>query len=124
VRILCQRHWDKQRIIDLFYIVDWLMQLPEWLNSRVWQELETIEEKEKMEYITSIERIGMAKGMVKGQYTLLKRQLERRFGLLPEWASEKLKNAKTKDFEAWSDAIFTAPTLEAVFKKSEVSKKS
>ncbi|TLU82574.1 MAG: cytosolic protein [Chlorobium sp.] len=124
VRILYQRHWNKQRIIDLLYIVDWLMQLPEWLNSRVWQELETIEEKEKMEYITSIERIGMAKGMVKGQYTLLKRMLERRFGLLPEWASEKLESAKTKELEAWSDAIFTAPTLEAVFNKSDVSKKS
>ena len=124
MRILYQRHWNKQRIIDLLYIVDWLMQLPEWLNSRVWQELETIEEKEKMEYITSIERIGMAKGMVKGQYTLLKRMLERRFGLLPEWASEKLESAKTKELEAWSDAIFTAPTLEAVFNKSDVSKKS
>ena len=32
-RILYQRHWDKQRIIDLFCVVDWLMQLPEWLNN-------------------------------------------------------------------------------------------
>ena len=91
--------------------------LPErFLNSQVWQELETIEEKEKMEYVTSIERLGM----VKGQSSLLKRQLERRFGLLPEWASEKLKSAKSKDLEAWADAILTAPTLEAVFKKSDV----
>jgi len=91
--------------------------LPEWLNSKVWQELETIEENENMEYITSVERIGM----VRGQYTLLKRMLEHRFGLLPEWASEKLKSAKTKELEAWSVAIFTAPTLEAVFNKSDVS---
>jgi len=38
------------------------MQLPEWLNIRVWQELETIEEKENMQYITSAERIGIVKG--------------------------------------------------------------
>ena len=120
LRILYQHLWDKQRIIDLFYILDWLMQLPEWLNSQVWQELEAIEENKNMEYVTSIERLGM----VRGQYTLLKRMLEHRFGLLPEWASEKLKSAKTKELEAWSDAIFTAPTLEAVFKKSNVSKKS
>ena len=44
-----------------------------------------------MEYITSIERLGMVKGIVKGQYTLLKRQLEHRFGLLPEWVSERCK---------------------------------
>ena len=117
LRILYQHQWDKQRIIDLFYILDWLMQLPEWLNSKVWQELETIEENENMEYITSVERIGM----VRGQHTLLKRQLERRFGLLPEWASELLRCANAKDLEAWGDAFFTAPTLEAVFKKSDVS---
>jgi len=34
--------------------------MPEWLNRRVWQELETIEEKEKVQYITSVERIGIA----------------------------------------------------------------
>ncbi|MEI7695684.1 MAG: hypothetical protein WCI64_08590, partial [Chlorobium sp.] len=72
---------------------------------------------ENMEYITSVERIGM----VRGQHTLLKRQLERRFGLLPEWASELLRCANAKDLEAWGDAFFTAPTLEAVFKKSDVS---
>jgi hypothetical protein len=116
VRILYQRHWEKQRIIDLLYIADWLMQLPDWLNSLIWQELETIEEKENMEYVTSIERIGM----VRGQYTLLKSQLECRFGLLPEWASEQLKSAKRKDLEAWGKAVLTAPTLEAVFKKSDV----
>ena len=119
VRILYQRHWEKQRIIDLLYIVDWLMQLPDWLNSRVWQELETIEEKEKMEYVTSIERLGM----VRGQYSLLKRQLECRFGPLPERVSERLKCAKSKELEAWAEAVLTAPTLEAVFKKSDVSKK-
>ncbi len=93
------------------------MQLPEWLNSKVWQELETIEENENMEYITSVERIGM----VRGQYTLLKSQLECRFGLLPEWASERLKCAKAKELEAWGKAVLTAPTLEAVFNKSDVS---
>ncbi len=120
VRILYQRHWDKQRIIDLFYIVDWLMKLPEWLNSQVWQELETIEEKENMEYITSVERIGIAKGRVEGESRLLKRLLERRFGLLPEWVSEQLGCAKEEDLEAWSEAVLTAPTLEAVFRKSDL----
>ena len=56
---------------------------PDWLKSQVWQELETIEEKENEQYITNVERIGI-KGIVKGESRLLKRQLERRFGLLPE----------------------------------------
>lgn len=95
------------------------MQLPEWLNSQVWQELETIEEREKVQYITSIERIGIAKGIAKGEARLLKRQLERRFGLLPKWASERLERAKEEELEAWSETILTAPTLEAVFKDAD-----
>ena len=70
-----------------------------------------------MQYITSVERIGI----VKGESRMLKRLLERRFGVLPEWASEKLGCAKEKDLEAWSEAVLTAPTLEAVFRKSSLS---
>ena len=105
------------------------MQLPEWLNNKVWQELETIEEKEKVQYITSVERIGIAKGMVtgiakghvegrvEGKSSLLEKLLEYRFGVLPQWASEQLGSAKEEELEAWAKAIFTAPTLEAVFTK-------
>ena len=124
IRILYQRHWEKQRIIDLLYIVDWLMQLPDWLSSKLWQELETIEEREQVRYVTSIERLGIAKGRMEGRVEgrlegesrLLKRQLERRFGLLPQWASEQLKCATEEKLEAWGEAILIAPTLEAVFR--------
>ncbi len=116
LRILYDRHWDKQRVINLFNVIDWLMQLPEWLNNKVWQELETIEEKEKVQYITSVERIGIAKGRVEGESSLLKKLLEHRFGVLPQWATEQLVNAKEEELEAWAKAIFTAPTLEAVFR--------
>ena len=129
LRILYERHRNKQRVINLFNVIDWLMQLPEWLNSEVWQELEKIEEREKVQYITSVERIGIAKGIAKGRVEgrvegesrLLKRQLERRFGLLPEWASERLGSAKEEELEAWSEAVLTAPTLDAVFGKTDLS---
>jgi hypothetical protein len=95
------------------------MQLPEWLNSQVWQELETIEESKKVQYITSVERIGIAKGRIEGRVEgvsrLLRRQLERRFGVLPEWASDQLTRASEQQLEVWGEALLTAPTLEAVF---------
>ncbi len=119
VRLLYKRQWDKQRVIDLFSVLDWLMQLPEWLNSQVWQELETIEESKKVQYITSVERIGIAKGRIEGRVEgvsrLLRRQLERRFGVLPEWASDQLTRASEQQLEVWGEALLTAPTLEAVF---------
>ena len=58
---------------------------------------------------------GREEGRVEGESRFLKRQLEHRFGLLPRWASELLENAKEEDLEAWSEAVLTAPTLEAVF---------
>ena len=123
VKILYQRHWNKQRVIDLFIIVDWLMKLPEWLEQQVWHEIETIEESEKMQYITSVERIGIARGRlegrvegrVEGEAKLLRRLLEHRFGALPAWVSAKLNSAAEQDLEAWGEAVLTAPSLDAVF---------
>ncbi len=91
------------------------MTLPVWLETQIWQEIETIEEHKNMQYITSVERIAIAKGRVESESKLLKRQLERRFGALPAWATEKLSNASEPALEVWGEAILTAPTLEAVF---------
>jgi len=119
VRLLYERHWDKQRIIDLFSVVDWLMQLPEWLNNQLRQELEAIEESKQMKYITSVERIGIAKGMAQGRVEggsrLLKKLIERRFGVLPQWALDQLSTASEQQLETWGESLLTAPTLEAVF---------
>ena len=136
IKILYQRHWDKQRVINLLTVVDWLMTLPAWLETKVWKEIETIEEIEKMQYITSIERIGIAKGItqgitqgiakgrIEGESKLLKRLLERRFGVLPAWATEKLSNASESALEAWGEAVLTAPTLDSVFQTEATPKKS
>ena len=132
VRILYKRHWDKQRVIDLFKVIDWLMTLPVWLETEIWQEIETIEEHKNMQYITSVERIAIAKGRVEGivkgrlegESKLLKRQLERRFGSLPAWTTEKLSNASESALEAWGEAVLTAPTLDAVFQIEATPKKS
>ena len=135
VRILYDRHWDKERVIKLFAILDWLMQLPEWLNRQILDQIETIEEGKKVQYITSVERIGMARGevigvekgevigmekgvvigVVIGRAGLLRRQLECRFGVLPEWALGALSGASEQELDAWGVAVLTAPTLEAVF---------
>ena len=132
IKILYQRHWDKQRVINLLTVVDWLMTLPAWLDTKVWKEIETIEEHKSMKYITSIERIGIAKGItqgiakgrIEGESKLLKRLLEHRFGVLPAWATEKLTNAPEPALEAWGEAVLTATTLDAVFQIEATPKKS
>ena len=76
-----------------------------------------------MQYISSVERIGIAKGIevgieqgrLEGEARLLKRQLERRFGELPDWAVDKLQRAAEQDLESWSEAVLSAVSMEAVF---------
>ena len=116
----------------MFKVIDWLMTLPVWLETEIWQEIETIEEHKNMQYITSVERIaiakgrveGIVKGRIEGESKLLKRQLERRFGALPAWAIELLSNASESALEAWGEAVLNAPTLDAVFQIEATPKKS
>ena len=49
-----------------------------------------------------------------GEATVLTRQLQRRFGALPDWASEKIAKADPHSLEEWTLRILDAPTLESV----------
>ena len=92
VRLLYAQGWERQRVIDLFAIIDWMLQLPQPMEQQVWQDLETIEGKADMKYVTSVERLAsergretwMAKGNAEDKADTLSRQLTRRFGPLPD----------------------------------------
>ncbi len=123
VRLLYERQWERQKVIDVFRVIDWMMRLPQELAQELWQEITDIEESTKMQYVTSVERFEIAKvrqeglleGVTQGESKLLKKQLARRFGDLPDWVSDKLSNANEQDLEQWGDAVLSAPTLDAVF---------
>ena len=111
--------------------------------SKIFQEIESIERREDMRYINSVQRmymekfraegmelgieqgvelgieqgveIGLVKGVVTGEAKLLKKQLEKRFGSLPSWAITKLESAAEEELETWGEAILTADTLHTVF---------
>ena len=84
-----------------------------------------------MQYVTSIERIGiekgmeigmekglekgMLKGMLKGEQKTLRRQLERRFQTLPDWAIERIAQASEAELEQWLDNILDATSIDVVF---------
>lgn len=127
IRLLYERGWDKQRIIDLFQVIDWMMRLPKELERQLWQNIHELEEDGKMRYISSVERIGMERGMEKGmerglekgkleaEQNTLRRQISRRFKTLPAWAEQRIEQAGQAELEQWLDNIIDAPTLEAVF---------
>ena len=86
-RMLLERGWSRDDILDLYKFIDWLMALPEDLQQ---QHEETLEE-EKMTHLTVWERRGMEKGIEKGRQEGIEegRQedilaaLEVRFGAVP-----------------------------------------
>jgi hypothetical protein len=62
---------------------------------------------------------GERKGRRLGEVNLLRRLLERRFGLLPSWVDERLEQASEAQLEHWADRVLECATLEGVFRASE-----
>ena len=91
VKSLYRRGWERQDILELFRVIDWLLQLPAALDDQLWTALQDHEEVTTMRYVTSVERIGIRKGMEKGmekglqqglnsERRALLRLIRRRFG--------------------------------------------
>jgi hypothetical protein len=118
-KLLYERNWDKQRIIDLFSVLDWMMQVPPELQRQLWQEIDQLERNRQMPYITSVERIGMERGLqqgkLEGEATLLLRLFTKRFGPPDEAIRNRLGNATLDQLELWADRILDAPSQAAVF---------
>ncbi len=127
VRSLYRRDWDRQKVIDLFKIVDWMMRLPPEMAVHFRQNLAALEEEVKMPYVSSVERLaieegfqqgvqqGMQQGMQQGQARVLTRLLIGRFGDLPSWVGERIRSGSEAELDVWTDAVLAAGSLEQVF---------
>lgn len=109
-KLLYARDWDKQRILDLFAVIDWLLDLPPALEQQLWSALGELERNVNMPYVTSVQRIGREEGRQEGQReearAILNKLLRRRFGELPAWAAARLNEAEAGQLEAWAERIF------------------
>ncbi len=107
--ILTKRLYDvgmkKEDVINLFRFIDWMMTLPKDLELQFNDELDKFQEDKKMPYVTSLERIGIEKGMSQGMSNLIELLLNLKFGeesltLIPQIKEidnqEKLKEIFTK----------------------------
>ena len=139
VQLLYQRGWDKQQVIDLFSVLDWMMRLPEQLKRSLWHNIEVLEEQEKMRYVTSVEQLysekwmqqgmqqGMQRGLMQGRQEgrmtgraegeayALRRLLQKRFGPLSEDVLARLQAASIDELELWLDRALDADSLAGVF---------
>jgi hypothetical protein len=65
-RRLYEQGYAREDILELFRFIDWVLVLPEELEKGFWQDMQQYEEERRMRYVTSVERIGMKKGMEQG----------------------------------------------------------
>lgn len=80
---LYQRGYSRQDILELFRLIDWMMSLPESVESDFKEEIRRFEEDLQMPYITSIERLARQEGVLqKGREDVIE-VLEVRFSELP-----------------------------------------
>jgi hypothetical protein len=131
VRLLYRHGWNRQRILDLFAVIDWMMRLPDALEQALWNEIQTIEGERKMAYVTSVERLanqrgqqegeargrveGRVEGRFEGRVEFLARLLTKRFGPLSSEIHARLTQATTEQLERWGERLLDAESLDGVF---------
>ena len=70
----------------------------------------------RLQMIDIMENKVLGPAILKGEAKMLASQLEKRFGTLPDWVTEKLESAKEPDLMAWGERVLSAQTLNDVFK--------
>ncbi len=75
--------------------------------------------KGKPEWATMVRQEGRQEGWQEGETTILMRQLQRRFGTLPDWVHKKITTAQPDALAEWSLRILDAQSLETVFTDPE-----
>jgi hypothetical protein len=90
IRRLYQRGYNREQINDLLEFIDWVLQLSSEDEIRLSEEIKTLEEVDKMPYVTSFERIGIQKGLLEDGREAVIEALDERFGDVPPPIAESV----------------------------------
>ncbi len=116
MRMLCERNWDRQRIMSLMAVIDWLMTLPPKLAERFRHDWKQYEEEKKMPYEISFLKAEREEATQQTQAGILLRQMKNKYG--PEATESCRRRVEEADSETllnWLDSILTAETIDKVF---------
>ncbi len=123
VRLLYERGWEKEAIMNLLAVIDWMMHLPSFLEQQLWDEIMSIEQEEHMRYVMSFERLAEDRGEKKGKkeerttvVELIKGLLRQRFDQVPDWVENRLLTASRDEIIHWGTRVLQAPSVEDVFR--------
>ena len=73
IRLLYERGYNKEQIIELLRLIDWMIRLPDNLEIKVRQTVDQIEEEQHMAYMTSMERLAMQEGKLEMALEMVRR---------------------------------------------------
>jgi len=138
IRGLYERGYEREQILELFRLIDWMLALPPEQEVVLWREIARIEEERRMPYITSVERIGLERGeqiglergeqiglergeqigLREGQRAMLRRLTLARFGTVPEALGREIDAADQARLDQLADQIGTASSLDELDAKS------
>ncbi len=122
VKGLYESGLGREDIVRLFGFIDQLMKLPEGLETKFSIELAMFEDEKKMPYVTSIERVGIRKGLEQGleqgklamaRESVLE-ALEVRFSEVPDALRKRVESVTAlTDFRTLLQTAITAASMEA-----------
>ena len=129
IRLLYQRGYQRQDILELLRFIDWMLRLPEKLELQLRRDFTLIEEEQKMKYVTSWERfaeargieLGEARGEARGEAKTLLKLLKLKFGTVPEEAEEKINSADKVQLDYWVEKILTAQSVDSLLANTHVN---
>ncbi len=106
---LYERGFNETQIIGLFRFIDWGLTLPIELDDEFERKLSEYEEEKKMQYVTSVERIriqrGIEKGMQMASAAIALRMLQKRFGPLDQALQAHICALPFEQLEELSEAL-------------------
>jgi hypothetical protein len=96
-----------------------MLRLPEDLDKEFREELIAFEEETQMPYVTSVERIGIQKGLEQGrkegEAAVLLRQIALKFGPPSEDVRARIEAADADTLLDWSVRILVAERVDDIF---------
>ncbi|MDI6791482.1 MAG: hypothetical protein QME81_01250 [bacterium] len=101
IRKLYERGYKREEVEALFKFIDWVLQLSDEDEELIGEEIKQLEEVKKMPYVTSVERIGIKKGIQQGLLEdgreMISEALDERFGEVPFFVSDAVNRIEDRD---------------------------
>lgn len=121
IRLAVSNGWERPRIISLLRALDFMMRLPPEADHALWRELHE-QGDVTVELLCDWELGFIEQGRLAGreegraaEAALIRHQLERRFGPLPDDVTRRVEAGSFEELERWGLRLLDADSLARVF---------